>query len=519
MNKWRLLDTGRLTAGENIALDEVLLRSRERGESPNTIRFLQFHPPAVLVGYNQSVEQEVRVEYCREKKIDINRRITGGGAIFFDETQLGWEIICNKSFMNINIVNVDLFKRACEPVIIALEELGIQASFRPRNDIEVGGRKISGTGGIEEGEALLFQGTLLVDFDVDTMLRVLRMPIEKLKAREAASARERVTCLKWEIGYVPEAEVLKGVLKRSFQECFGINLEDGFLTSGEKVVFNERKKHFESESWINKIKLPKHEQGAVHSIRKAEGGTIRTTMVVNLRQKRIKSVLITGDFFSGPRNAVFDLEAELKDVRADLRVIEEKVTCFLKKRDCDFPGINGSDFVDGMARCLEKMDLARFGIPLRLADHVNPVNGTFAGILGNTPRHLLLPYCAKPLDCSWRYEKGCAECGECTVGDAYGIGKDRGMEVITIQSFEHLIEVLGRLRSEGASSYIGCCCEAFFTKHAEDFENAGLPAILIDIDNTNCYDLGKERSAYAGKFESKTELKLDLIWRVLDAKV
>ena len=85
-------------------------------------------------------------------------------------------------------------------MVTALRILGVESGFRPRNDIEVNGRKISGTGGTESDGAFLFQGTMLIDFDVDTMLKSLRIPIEKLKAKEIDSIRERVTCLNWEIG-------------------------------------------------------------------------------------------------------------------------------------------------------------------------------------------------------------------------------------------------------------------------------------------------------------------------------
>jgi lipoate-protein ligase A len=57
----------------------------------------------------------------------------------------------------------------------------------------VRGRKIAGTGGTTEGAAFLFQGTLLVDLDVQTMLRALRVPMEKLNGHEIDSLRERVT--------------------------------------------------------------------------------------------------------------------------------------------------------------------------------------------------------------------------------------------------------------------------------------------------------------------------------------
>jgi lipoate-protein ligase A len=63
MNKWRLLDTGKRTAAENIALDEALLEAKKNnGTILNTVRFMQFSPPAVLLGYHQSLAQEIRVE-------------------------------------------------------------------------------------------------------------------------------------------------------------------------------------------------------------------------------------------------------------------------------------------------------------------------------------------------------------------------------------------------------------------------------------------------------------------------
>jgi lipoate-protein ligase A len=51
----------------------------------------------------------------------------------------------------------------------------------------------------------------------------------------------------------------------------------------------------------------------------------------------------------------------------------------------------------------------------------------------------------------------------------------------------------------------------------DDFRKSGLPGILLDIDNTTCYDLDQAREAYAGKFESQTRVDLDLLETVLRA--
>ena len=519
MQKWRLLDTGILTASENIALDEALLEAKNNKNIPNTIRFLQFFPPAVLLGYHQSLEQEIRIEFCKRAGIEINRRITGGGAIYFDETQLGWEIICEKQFFNMGIADADFFKRLSQPAIYALRRLGINAFFRPRNDIEVSGRKISGTGGTEDGNVFLFQGTLLVDFDIETMLKALRIPIAKLKDKEVDSAKERVTCLKWELGHVPDIGELKIIFKESFEKEFDIILEPGKLTEMEELLFKEKKSKFESSEIINKIKLPKEEQQMICSIYKADGGLIRISLVINLSYNRIQSIVITGDFFTYPQRAIFDLEAELKDIPANRKVIEKKIKDFFEKNQPQIPGISSSDFVNAISKALEKIDTARFGIPLDLTNRIFTVNGSFAETIAKSPQHLLLPYCAKSLDCGWRYKRDCIECGECSISKAYGLGRNLKMQITTILSFEDLMETLEKFRLKGVSSYVGCCCEAFYTKHLEDFERSGIPAILIDIDNTTCYELGKEEEAYKGNFESQTDINIDLLKKVLDAKL
>src|SRR3989344_2422048 len=90
MDHWRVIDTGLRPAAQNIALNRALLEARQAEEIPSTLRFLRFTPSALL-GYHQSADQEFNLEYCREHGITVQRRITGGGAIYFDETQIGWE--------------------------------------------------------------------------------------------------------------------------------------------------------------------------------------------------------------------------------------------------------------------------------------------------------------------------------------------------------------------------------------------------------------------------------------------
>src|SRR4030042_3771504 len=96
METWRLLDTGARSAAENMALDEALLELKAEERIPNTLRFLQFSNPTVLVGHHQSIEEEVRLDYCRKKGIEINRTLPGGGALYWGKPELGWGLPFSK---------------------------------------------------------------------------------------------------------------------------------------------------------------------------------------------------------------------------------------------------------------------------------------------------------------------------------------------------------------------------------------------------------------------------------------
>ncbi len=518
VTRWRLLDTGVLTGAENMALDDVILECHADGKSPNTLRFLQFSPPTALVGYHQSVEQEIRVDFCRRNGVDINRRITGGGAILFTPTCLGWELYAEKSAPGIHDLRLDLdrlARRICSATVRGLKRLGVDAEFRPKNDIEVGGRKISGTGGTERGASFMYQGTLLVDFDVELMLRTLRIPIEKLKDKEVESVKRRVTCLKWELGYVPPLPDIKAAIRAGFEEVFGVEFEPGGLTPAESALFRERLPYFQSDEWVHLVRRPPNTGGMVSAMRKLPGGLVRVSLAVDLVGKFIVSSFITGDFQVFPQRAIMDLEARLKDTPLDDGAVRTRVRDFFKETGARIFGVTPDQLTDVVLEALKKSALTRYGVSLDESNHIMTVNFMPDELDSQCFDFVLLPYCAKLVDCAYRRTEGCAVCGECTIGPVYSLAQELGLPVRTIQNYEHLIETIEEFAARGHRGYVGSCCEGFYTKHHDDFVATGMPALLIDIDDSTCYELGEEQEAYVGNFEGQTTLKTDLIERVL----
>jgi lipoate-protein ligase A len=86
------------------------------------------------------------------------------------------------------------------------------------------------------------------------------------------------------------------------------------------------------------------------------------------------------------------------------------------------------------------------------------------------------------------------------------LGLKRKMDVRCVNSFEDLLSELERIKHLNKKAFIGCCCQPFFTKHVNDFERAGVPGILLNIDNTTCYELDQAKEAYKGAFKHETQI-------------
>jgi len=518
VTKWRLLDTGVLTGAQNMALDDTLLECHSQGVSPNTVRFLQFRPSAALLGYHQSAEQEIRIDYCKRNGVDINRRITGGGTVLFSPTCLGWEIYADKKTPRIKNLGRDLdrlSRMVCSAAVEGLKTLGVEAQFRPKNDIEVHGRKISGTGGTERVDSFMYQGTLLIDFDLELMLKSLRIPMEKLKDKEIDSAKERVTWLSRELGHVPPLGDIKLAIVQGFEKVFGMKLEPSGLLAQEEALYNSGLPYFQSDDWVYLERRAPETAGHVNAVHKTPGGLVRVSLAIDTAGEFIVSSFITGDFQVFPQRAIMDLEARLKNLSTDGDAVRDEVRSFFKETKAKMSGIEPDDLADIILEAVKKKALVKLGVTLDETNHLMTVNFAPDQLSSQRFDFVLLPYCAKLVDCEYRKAEGCTSCGGCTVGDVNELLEKMGVPVRTVQNFEHLIETIHEFKEKGARGFVGSCCEGFFCKHHDDFVATGVPALLIDIDDSTCYELGKDGEAYLGEFEGQTALKTELIARVL----
>ena len=250
---WRLIDMRVEDAFTQMAIDESIACARRRGETPNTIRLYRWNPSAVSVGYFQSVTKEVDLDACRQLGVDVIRRITGGGAVFHDyDGEITYSLVAPDDDPKIPRDIMESYRLFCGCVVRGIENLGLEAEFVPINDINSGGRKISGNAQTRRYGAVLQHGTVLVDSDARKIFTVLKVSEAKISDKMIKAAEERVTNVRRELGRNVSFDEARRALISGFEETLEIDLEPGELTPYEEELKEKFREKYRSREWVFK---------------------------------------------------------------------------------------------------------------------------------------------------------------------------------------------------------------------------------------------------------------------------
>ncbi|MHB8249896.1 MAG: lipoate--protein ligase family protein [Acidithiobacillus sp.] len=485
-------DSGLRGGPGNLALDREQ-RARTRSSGTPLLRFYACTPTASLGAYEDEAHA-LRPAYCQSRGIPIVRRLSGGGALYLDPGQLCWTLTMPAAEPALG----PWLARLGEGVCRGLAAHGVGARFRAPNDIEVDGRKLGSLFlGVEDG-VLLAQGTLFGSLDVETMLKVLRVPKEKLTPEGFRSAAGRFAVLP-----PLERDGTLGKLQEALAEALGV-------PSRKPIPWPET-------AFCPDTAAAKPDGKEPYSAFIKTAGDV---LLGHLRldgRGRVASLQLRGNVQMRPHGLFTELEDWLQGASGE--ELSTRLPAFFSGRSWEMFRFTPADLLILLHRlCERRRQAAALALP---AEAVNTImvhdpeghHDTFSIL--ETAEAVLVPYCAKPAWCKWRHRDGCSECGLCAVGDVYRLARERGLQVFSIRHFEHLEETLGRLRGEGVGAYLGMCCNNFFLKREYAFRTAGMPAVLLDISGSNCYELGQEQLAYAGRFEAEATLNGPVVEKVM----
>jgi len=201
----RVLDLSFHDPAANLALDEVLLDSAERGIAGESLRFWESPTPFVVVGVSQSVAAEVYEEACAQDGVPILRRCSAGGCVFQGPGSLNFNLVLSyerdPSLKNIRSSYDYILSRIQE----VLERRGVHASLEGTSDLAVDGLKVSGNAQQRRKHFFLHHGTLLHHVDWAAMARYVREPQNRPAYRGERSHSKFVSVLPLGPGQLREA--------------------------------------------------------------------------------------------------------------------------------------------------------------------------------------------------------------------------------------------------------------------------------------------------------------------------
>ena len=309
MNEWRLIEDDGVNASFGLAADECLAHRVGARTSQPTLRLYTYSSHCALVGRFQNIDNEINRTYCEANGIALNRRPTGGGAIIMGRDQLGIALC-------IPAREGDSYRQARElmtdfsaGIISGLEQHGIQAAFRGKNDIEIHNRKVAGLGVYRAPEGgLLFHASVLVDLDIALMLHVLKTPFEKITDKAIAAVADRVTTIRRETASPVELDEIRASIAAGYSKAFGVSLVRGdFMPDELEAIDALEKSKYLTPDWVNQTMAIPDTFGSAKVKTPAGLLDVRATLAGNT----IKAIFIGGDFFAA-EGAVAGLEARLR---------------------------------------------------------------------------------------------------------------------------------------------------------------------------------------------------------------
>lgn len=342
----RVLDFGLVSAMRSQAVYHGLAKTMTPDSDP-VLSLASPDTPYVCVGMHQDIDKEVDRAYCGEHGLPIWRRHVGGGAVYLDRNQLFTHFVYPETKAPQKAAQ--LYPMFIEPVVRTYQEMGINANFRPVNDIQVDGRKIGGTGAATIDNATVMVGSFMLDFDTASMARCLKVPSEKFRDKLRQTLDDYMTTMVKQLGTMPDRADLKARFLRHCADCLGVDPVEDQPTAAEWAAIEEAERDLADPDWIDvqhrksvalgvKISADTHLTEAAH---KAPGGLIRVTLLD--REGTVGDLLVTGDFTCLPPEGVDQMTAAMRGTPLVHYALEQAAGQAMADLGIEMPGVSAND--------------------------------------------------------------------------------------------------------------------------------------------------------------------------------
>lgn len=239
--------------------------------------------PTLMLGRFQNYMQEINMQFVNDNNIQVVRRNSGGGTIYTDLETWQFSFITHKDNEKLKD-----FRDFTKPIIDALQQLGVKATFSGRNDLMIDNKKFSGNAQFAYKNKFLHHGSILFNTNIENMVKSLNVNKDKLIANGVKSVKERVANLK---DYLNE-DLSSIEFKDKMINLVGSQWDSISLSEKDKIEIEKiENDKFQTWNW-NFGNNPKFN---ISNKKKFKGGSVEVNLEVD--KGIIKQCLINGDFF------------------------------------------------------------------------------------------------------------------------------------------------------------------------------------------------------------------------------
>lgn len=266
---WRLIRNAPSQGAWNMAVDEAILESTGRGESPPTLRLYAWDPPCLSIGYAQQIS-EVDQSQLSQLGWQCVRRPTGGRAILHTD-ELTYAVIGPVDEPRLAGSLLECYQRLAQVLLDALQLLGIPASINPasesipltagfnpvcfevpsQSEITWNDMKLIGSAQARRKDAILQHGSLPLYGDLTRIIQVLSFPDESHRHKAITRLRKRATTAEDILGYRLEWETASQAFERAFARVLNLTFQSGGLSPSESLrAYELYKIKYTTSQWM-----------------------------------------------------------------------------------------------------------------------------------------------------------------------------------------------------------------------------------------------------------------------------
>ena len=272
MTTWYFLNSGKCSPSYNMALDEALMDWHSEGLIPPVIRFYEWEPATVSIGYFQTASKDIDLQAVKRQGLGFVRRPTGGRAVLH-EHELTYSIIVAESYPNMPPTVTEAYRVLSEGLLEGFKNLGMDAYFsvpetaeqqdalkKPKSavcfdapswyELVVEGKKVAGSAQTRQKGVILQHGAILLHLDIEKLLSVFAFSSEAVKERMRINLPNKAVAMDTLIDRHITVEECVTAFKAGFAKALDITFESFVLSDDQEAYVKKiEAEKYGNDSW------------------------------------------------------------------------------------------------------------------------------------------------------------------------------------------------------------------------------------------------------------------------------